>query len=63
MGKPMGRHPFPITLTENPKRVPKAGQDPVIFASHGAPSLTGCRSPKMVKYDQVFLKTWSRANM
>jgi len=34
----------------------------MISASPGAPSLTGYRSPKTVKYDQVFLKTWSRAN-
>jgi hypothetical protein len=34
----------------------------MISASPGAPYLTGCRSPKTVKYDQVFLKTWSRAN-
>jgi hypothetical protein len=46
MGKPMGRHPFPITLTQNPKRAPKVGRDPVISASPGAPSLTGCRCPK-----------------
>ena len=62
MGKPMGRHPFPITLTQNPKRAPKVGRDPMISASPGAPSLIGCRCPKTVKYDQVFLKTWSRAN-
>jgi hypothetical protein len=62
MGKPMGQHPFPITLTQNPKRAPKVGRDPVISASPGAPSLIGCRCPKMVNYDQVFLKTWSKAN-
>jgi hypothetical protein len=28
MGKPMGRHPFPITLTQNPKRAPKVGEIP-----------------------------------
>jgi hypothetical protein len=53
----MGQHSFPITLTQNPKRAPKVGQDPMISASPGTPSLTGCRSPKTVKYDQVFLKT------
>jgi hypothetical protein len=62
MGKPMGRHPFPITLNQNPKRGPKVHRDIVISVSPGDPSLTGCRSPKMVNYDQVFLKTWSRAN-
>jgi hypothetical protein len=31
----------------------------MISASRCAPSLTSCRSPKKVKYDQVFLKTWS----
>jgi hypothetical protein len=62
MGKHMGLHPFPITLTQNSKRAAKVGQDPVISASPGTPSLTGCRCPKTVKYDQVFLKTWSRAN-
>ena len=62
MGKPMGQHPFPITLTQNPKRALKVGRDPMISASAGAPSLIGCQCPKMVKYDQVFLKTWSRAN-
>jgi hypothetical protein len=46
MGKPMGRHRFTITLTQNPKRGPKVDQDPVISASPGDPSLTGCRSPK-----------------
>jgi hypothetical protein len=35
----------------------------MISASPSASSLTGYRSPKMVKYDQVFLKTWSRANI
>jgi hypothetical protein len=39
------------------------GLDSAISASLCAPSLTGCRSPKMVNYDQVFLKTWSRANL
>jgi hypothetical protein len=33
-----------------------------ISASCCVPSLTSCRSPKTVKYDQVFLKTWSRGN-
>jgi hypothetical protein len=52
-----------ITLIQNPKRGPKVDQDPAISALPGAPSLIGCRSPKMVNYDQVFLETWSRANM
>jgi hypothetical protein len=34
----------------------------MISASPSTPSLTGCQSPKTVKYDQVFLKPWSRAN-
>jgi hypothetical protein len=42
MGKPMGQHPFPITLTQNPKRDPKVGRDPMISTSPDAPSLTGC---------------------
>jgi hypothetical protein len=62
MGKPTGQHPFPITLTQNPKRCPKVDQEPVISALPGAPSLTGCQSTKTINYDQVFLKTWSRAN-
>jgi hypothetical protein len=46
VGKPTGRHPFPITLSQNPKRDPKVGRDPLISALSGAPSSTGCRSPK-----------------
>jgi hypothetical protein len=46
MRKPMGRHPFPITLSQNPKRDPKVGQDPLISDSSGAPYSTGCQSPK-----------------
>jgi hypothetical protein len=46
MGKPMGRHPFPITLTQNPKRDPKLGLASLISASHCAPSLANCRNPK-----------------
>jgi hypothetical protein len=63
MAPKVGRHPFPITLTQNPKRAPKVGRDPVISASPGAPYLTRCRCPKTVNYDQLFLKTWSRANI
>jgi hypothetical protein len=32
------------------------GQDPVISASLGAPSSTGCRSPKIGQNDQVIPK-------
>ena len=46
MGKPMGRHPYPITYSQNPKRDPKVGRDPLTSASSGAPSLIGCQSPK-----------------
>ena len=62
MGKPMGRHPIPVTYSQIPKRTQKKGWDPTISASSCIPYSTSCRSPKMVKYDQVFLKTWSRAN-
>jgi hypothetical protein len=62
MGKPTGRHPFPITLTQNPKRGPKVDRDPVISASLGAPSSISCRSPKIGQNDQGYPKTWSRAN-
>ena len=46
MGKTTGRHPFPITYSQNPKRDPKVGRDPLIFASSGAPSSTCYQSPK-----------------
>jgi hypothetical protein len=52
----MGRHPFPITLTQNPKRGPKVDRDPVISASLGAPSSTSCRSPKIGQNDQGYPK-------
>jgi hypothetical protein len=62
MGKPMGRHPIPITYSQKPKKDPKVGRDPVISASSCAPPSTGCRSPKIGQYDQESPKTWSRAN-
>jgi hypothetical protein len=46
VGETTGRHPFPITYSQNPKRDSKVGQDPLIFASYGALFSTGCRSPK-----------------
>jgi hypothetical protein len=46
MGKPMDRHPFPITSTQNPKMDPKIGLASLISALHCAPSLARCRSPK-----------------
>jgi hypothetical protein len=46
MGKPTGQHPFPITLSQNPKQTQKVGLDLVISALLGAPSSTGCQSPK-----------------
>jgi hypothetical protein len=62
MGKPMGRHPIPVTYSQKPKKDPKVGQDPVISASSCAPPSTGCRSPKIGQHDQETPKTWSRAN-
>ena len=46
MGKPMGRHPFPITLSQNPKRGSKVGRDAMTSASSDTPSSIGCQSPK-----------------
>ena len=46
MGEPMGRHHFPIILSQNPKRGLKVGRDPLIFASSSTPYLKGCQSPK-----------------
>jgi hypothetical protein len=46
MGKPMGRHPFPVTLTQTLKRGPKVDQDPMISSlSHVLP-LIGRQSPQ-----------------
>jgi hypothetical protein len=46
MGKPMGRRPFPITSTKNPKMDPKIGLASLFSALRCAPSLASCRSPK-----------------
>jgi hypothetical protein len=59
MGKPMGQHPNPITLSQNPK----VGRDLVISASFCAPPSTGFRSLKIGQHDQETPKTWLRANM
>jgi hypothetical protein len=67
MGKPMGRHP--ITHYKNPKE-PLAGSIrptkqviSMISASPGFSFLDHCvKVQKVVKPDQGFLKSWSRAN-
>jgi hypothetical protein len=46
MGKPTGRHPFPIKLSPKPKKDPKRGLASMISALRCAPSLTRCQSPK-----------------
>jgi hypothetical protein len=46
VGKPMGRHPFPVTSTQNPKMDPKIGLASLFSASRCAPSLASCHSPK-----------------
>jgi hypothetical protein len=57
MGKPMGRHPFPITYSQKPKKGPKSGprflQSPLRLALHLRQAV---EVPKMVKYDQVLPK-------
>jgi hypothetical protein len=62
MGKPTCQYPFPFTSTQNPKRDPRIGLASLISASRCAPSLASFAITKMVKYDQVFFKTWSRAS-
>ena len=62
MGKPMGQHPIPITLSQKPKKDPQVGRDPVISASSCTPSLTSYQSPKIGQHDKGYIKTWSRAN-
>jgi hypothetical protein len=62
MGKPMGRHPILVTYSHIPKRGPKGGRDPMIFASSYALPSTGRQSTKIGHYDQESPKTWSRAN-
>jgi hypothetical protein len=47
MGKPMGRHPGPVTLSPKTQKGPKkGGLASTISTSPCAPSLTSCRSPK-----------------
>jgi hypothetical protein len=46
MGKPTGRHPFPITLTQTIKRGPKVDRDLMISAFSLALPSIGLRSPK-----------------
>jgi hypothetical protein len=62
MGKPMGRHPIPVTYSEKPKKDPNVGQYPAISASSYTPPSIGYRSPKIGRHDQESPKTWSRAN-
>jgi hypothetical protein len=63
VGKPWADIPFPLHIPKNPKRTQKVGLDSVISASSCVLRLRqAVEVPKMVKYDQVFLKTWSRAN-
>ena len=47
MGKPMGWHPRPITLSQKTQKGPKkGGLASTISTTPCAPSLIGCRSPK-----------------
>jgi hypothetical protein len=58
-----GRHPFPVTIfPKKPKKVPQkvVKSRDLRFAMH---SVFDRQSKyQTVNYDQVFLKTWSRAN-
>jgi hypothetical protein len=62
VGKPMGRHPFPVTSTQNPKMDPKIGLASLLPLLIALLPWQAAAFPKVVKYDQVFFKTWSRAN-
>ena len=62
MGKPMGRHPFPVTSTQNPKMGLKIGLASLFLHRIALLPWQAVIVQKVVKYDQVFFKTCSRAN-
>ena len=55
VGKPTGRHPFPVTSTQNPKMDPKIGLVPYFLLRVALLPWQVVAVPKVVKYDQVLL--------